>query len=416
MDLKVFPPEELAEGLNIDLPLSKSESNRQLIIAALTGDGCQPAALAECDDTDALLHALNVTSGSVNVGAAGTAMRFLTAFYACRPGVDLLLDGSERMRQRPIGALVDALRTLGAEIDYAGAEGFPPLKIRGRVLQGGDVAIDASVSSQYISALLMVAPSMTHGLQLHLRGQVASTPYIHMTLQLMASAGIHADFDEDRGIIHVPHGSYQTGMPTVEADWSAASYWFALAAIGAEAITLNGLRAKSLQGDSAVERLFQVTGLRTERVAPNQLRLELTPDAGSQLEADMSATPDLVQTLAVVCCLLYIPFRFTGCESLRIKETDRMAALQMELSKLGYIIEIQEPDTILWRGAHFDPGEEIEPINTYDDHRMAMAFAPAAFYFPGLQINNAQVVTKSYPRFWADLTKAGFTLEEVPHD
>lgn len=416
MDLKLFPPEELSEGLTINLPLSKSESNRQLIIAALTPQGKHPSPVADCDDTDAMLNALSATSGTVNIGAAGTAMRFLTAFYACQPGVNITLDGSERMRQRPIGPLVEALRAAGADIEYAGIEGFPPLHIRGRQLEGGEVTIDANISSQYISAILMVAPTMTHGLQLHLRGQVASTPYIHMTLQLMAAAGIEANFDTDRGIVSIPHGTYRPGMPPIEADWSAASYWFAIAAIGAETISLTGLRPKSLQGDSAIEQYFRVTGLRSSLSSEGTFTLTLTPDAGSQLNLDMSATPDLVQTLAVTCCLLYIPFRFSGCESLRIKETDRMAALQMELSKLGYIIEIQEPDTILWRGARFEPDEQIEPINTYDDHRMAMAFAPAAFYFPGLQINNAQVVTKSYPNFWSDLTKVGFTLQEVTHD
>ncbi len=412
MDLKIFPPEELVQT-PVALPLSKSESNRQLIISALTKDAERPQPVADCDDTDALQGALGITSGRVNVGAAGTAMRFLTAYYACTPGTDILLDGSERMRQRPIAPLVDALRSLGADIDYAAREGFPPLHIRGRMLDGGTVELDASVSSQFVSALLMVAPTMQHGLRLRLRGQIISTPYITMTLSLMAAAGVKSDFDEDAGVISVPYAEYKPGLPSVEADWSAASYWFEIAAISAEQIALKGLRLKSLQGDAAVRRLFEVTGLQSEFDSEGFLNLQLTPDAGSQLLVDLSDNPDLAQTLAVTCCLLALPFRFEGLQSLRIKETDRLSALQMELSKLGFITDIHDSGTFTWHGARFDPGETIDPIETYQDHRMAMAFAPAALFFPGLQINDAQVVSKSYPQFWNHLRAVGFTIEEV---
>lgn len=415
MDLKIFPPEEL-NSAPVALPLSKSESNRQIIISALTPGASMPCPVAECDDTDALLAALSDAGGHVNIGAAGTAMRFLTAYFACKPGSDVTLDGSERMRQRPIGPLVDALRALGADIDYAGAEGYPPLHIRGRVLDGGSVELDASVSSQFVSALLMVAPTMVHGLELKLRGTVISRPYIDMTLSLMAAAGVKGEFNENTGAITVPNGVYSSGLPPVEADWSAASYWFEIAAISAEEVTLQGLRRKSLQGDYAVCRLFAVTGLQSKFASNGDLRLNLTPDAGSRLEVDFSDTPDLAQTMAVTCCLLMLPFRFTGLESLRIKETDRLAAMQMELSKLGFITDVEDSGTLTWSGARFDPGEVVEPIATYQDHRMAMAFAPAALFFPGLQICNAEVVSKSYPRFWHDLRAAGFTLEEVVPD
>lgn len=412
MNLKIFPPEELTAA-PVALPLSKSESNRQLIISALTRGARMPQRVAECDDTDALRGAIGLTSGRVNVGAAGTAMRFLTAYYACTPGIDLILDGSERMRQRPIAPLVEALRSLGADINYEAEAGFPPLHIRGRALEGGNVELDATVSSQFVSALLMVAPTMRCGLRMHLRGQIVSTPYIKMTLSLMASAGVKCEFNEDTGIISVPFAEYQPGLPSVEADWSAASYWFEIAAISTEAVALRGLRPKSLQGDAVVRRLFEVTGLRSKFDADGNLQLQLTPDAGSQLPVDLSDNPDLAQTLAVTCCLLALPFRFEGLQSLRIKETDRIAALQMELSKLGFVTDADEEGTLVWRGTQFDPGEQIEPIATYQDHRMAMAFAPAALFFPGLQINDAQVVSKSYPQFWNHLRAAGFTIEEV---
>lgn len=412
MDLKIFPPDSLIPSV-IELPLSKSESNRMLIISAMSPQGKSPSRMADCDDTDAMLLAIDRRQGCVNIGAAGTAMRFLTAFYAVTPGTDIELDGSERMRQRPIGPLVDALRRLGCDIDYLGKEGFPPLRIKGRMPEGGEATIDGSVSSQFVSALLMAAPAMEHGLKLTLEGRVVSRPYIDMTLALMRQAGIDARYDEDTQTAAVTNGRYSLSLPEVEADWSAASYWFAIAAISAEPVTLKGLRKESLQGDSAVAKLFEVTGLGHRWLGNGDLMLQLTPDAGSSLSLDLTETPDIVQTLAVTCCLLGLPFRFTGVESLRIKETDRLAALQMELSKLGFIIDIEEPGTLLWRGARYDPGEEEIAIDTYEDHRMAMAFAPAALFYPGLQINNAEVVTKSYPRFWADLRRVGFITEET---
>lgn len=412
MNLKIYPPEMLNE-VPVTLPLSKSESNRQLIISALTPGTQRPEPVAECDDTAALLRGLEVTHGDVNIGAAGTAMRFLTAYYAATEGTDVTLDGTERMRRRPIAPLVDALRALGADIDYAGEAGFPPLHIRGRRLEGGRVEMAADVSSQYVSALLMIAPAMTRGLELQLQGTVMSRPYIDMTVGLMGEAGVTVAVDENTQTLSVAPGEYRAGMPAVEADWSAASYWFEIAAISAEPVMLKGLRRQSLQGDSAVARLFEVTGLGANFAADGTLELCLTPDAGAGLQADLSGNPDLAQTLAVTCCLLQLPFRFTGLETLRVKETDRLAAMQMELSKLGFITDVPDAGTLLWAGARFDPGENPEPINTYDDHRMAMSFAPAALFFPGLQINNAEVVSKSYPGFWDDLRSVGFTLEDA---
>jgi 3-phosphoshikimate 1-carboxyvinyltransferase len=414
MNLRIHPPEEMIDS-TVELPLSKSESNRMLIINALTPGHSALNRVAHCDDTQAMINALAAPSSAteVNIGAAGTAMRFLTAYFAAQPGRTVTLDGSERMRRRPIAPLVDALRALGANIEYVGEEGFPPLRIHGTTLRGGAVAIPASVSSQFISALLMVAPVMEQGLQLTLEGQIASRPYIEMTLGLMQRAGVNSTFSDVTGVITVEHSAYAPTLPPVEADWSAASYWLEIAAVSSGFVTLKGLRPHSLQGDSAITRLFEVTGLRCNWADDDDLELAVTPDVGAQLQADFTHTPDVAQTMAVTCCLLDIPFRFTGLQSLRIKETDRLAALQMELSKLGYILDIPEEGELMWNGNHFDPGEVIEPIATYDDHRMAMAFAPAALFYPGLQINNAEVVSKSYPEFWDDLRQAGFTLEEV---
>jgi len=409
MNYRIYPPEELIET-EITLPLSKSISNRALILDALTPDAVHPE-VAKCDDTDVMLSALaDPAAESIDIGAAGTAMRFLTALMAASEGRTVTIDGSDRMRQRPIGPLVDALRKLGADIDYAGQEGFPPLTIRGRRLTGGSISIDSSVSSQYISALLMIAPVMEHGLELTLEETVTSRPYIEMTIGMMRARG--AVVEASPSCIKVAPGTYVAVDESVEADWSAASYWFEIAALSSGFITLRGLRGKSLQGDAAVAKLMEVTGLSHEWQPDGSLELLPTPDPGARLVADMSGTPDIVQTLAVTCCLLAIPFRFGGLHTLRIKETDRLAALSDELIKMGFPIETDGDDEIMWDGRRY-PVYEAPAIDTYADHRMAMAFAPAALYFPGLQINDVEVVSKSYPGFWDDLRQAGFTLEEA---
>lgn len=411
MDAIIWPPEAPVEA-TLRLPLSKSESNRLVIIRALTpGGGPSAGGLSDCDDTAAILAGVSALPGAtVNVGPAGTAMRFLTAYFAAGPEMDVTLDGNERMRQRPIGPLVDALRQCGARIDYLGEEGFPPLHITGQALQGGCVEIDATVSSQFISALMMVAPAMEQGLTLRLRGEVASRPYIEMTARLMRRAGASVELEEQT--VTVAHGQYEPTEQSAEGDWSAASYWFETAALSAGFVTLGPLYDKSLQGDSRIAELMKVTGLTTERTAADTLELVPTPDPGSRLIADMAATPDIAQTMAVTCCLLGIPFRLTGLQSLAIKETDRLAALQTELGKLGFLVESPAEGVLQWTGVRFNIGEEPEPIDTYDDHRMAMAFAPAAIFYPGLRIRGAQCVSKSYPRFWAHMESAGFTIEK----
>lgn len=396
----------------IDLPASKSISNRVLLLNALCATPGRLSNLAQCDDTDAVLSALAQPDASeVNIGAAGTAMRFLTAYFATREGREVVIDGTERMRQRPIGVLVDALRQLGADIEYVEAEGYPPLKITGTRLRGGALTVSGSVSSQYITAILLIAP-VIGGIALTIEGEIMSRPYIDMTLALMARYGVKAEWRDN--VIHVPAGEYTALDFTVEADWSAASYWWAMQAIVPQSrISLKGLDPQSLQGDSRIAELMSQMGV-TGNWCGRYLDLRSNGGMGCCCStfADLSGTPDIAQTLVVMLCLMGRPFRITGLRTLRIKETDRLEALRTELRKLGYVVKVEGDDAISW---HFETtAAEASPhICTYHDHRMAMAFAPAAIRFPGLIIDDAQVVSKSYPLFWEHLRQAGFKIEEV---
>lgn len=413
MDYRIFPPEELPEAI-IDLPLSKSISNRVLIINALAGGSGTVARVARCDDTDVMLAALDSSDDTVSIGAAGTAMRFLTAYFAATPGRTVTLDGSERMRCRPIAPLVDALRTCGAHIEYVGEEGYPPLRIEGTALAGGEISLDGGVSSQFVSALLMIAPTMADGLKLHIKGDVVSQPYISMTLGIMAEWGV--DAQREGNMISVPHAAYTPVAYTVEADWSAASYWYELQSFSFGTIGLRGLnKACSMQGDSALQDIYRSFGIVTEESDefPGVLDLMADPDLTPRFEADFSAVPDIAQTVAVSCCLLGIPFHITGLKTLKIKETDRLEALRRELMKISFVVDIDD-SSIAWEGARCRvDGNSPVAIDTYDDHRMAMSFAPVAWYVPGLIIRNAEVVSKSYPDFWAHLRSAGFIIEEI---
>lgn len=394
---------------DVSLPLSKSMSNRALIMARLAGKKAPTFDVADCDDTEAITKALAATpeDGAINIGAAGTAMRFLTAYFAATPGSDVTLDGTERMRHRPIAPLVDALRKCGADIQYAGEEGFPPLKIKGQRLRGGDMEIDASISSQFISALLMVGPTFDSPLHLTLKGQIASLPYLDMTIEMMHRRGI--DIEREHQHVDVKPGTYTAlAQSDIERDWSAASYWYSIGALSAGWITLEGLTLPSLQGDSALARIFEKLGVITN-IEDGNAELSASPEVFSRIDADLSDTPDIVQTLVVACCMLGVPFRFTGVASLRIKETDRIEALVKETAKFGCIINVENADTIRWDGKRL-PIYALPQVDTYSDHRMAMAFAPAALYVPGLVIRDRDVVSKSYPTFWDDLEKAGFTL------
>lgn len=410
MNYRIIAPRRI-EG-EIDLPASKSISNRVLLLNALCATPGRLSNLAQCDDTDAVLSALAQPDASeVNIGAAGTAMRFLTAYFATREGREVVIDGTERMRQRPIGVLVDALRQLGADIEYVEAEGYPPLKITGTRLHGGALMVSGSVSSQYITAILLIAP-VIGGITLTIEGEIMSRPYIDMTLALMARYGVKAEWREN--VIHVPAGEYTALDFTVEADWSAASYWWAMQAIVPQSrISLKGLEPQSLQGDSRIAELMSQMGV-TGNWCGRYLDLRSNGGVGCCCStfADLSGTPDIAQTLVVMLCLMGRPFRITGLRTLRIKETDRLEALRTELRKLGYVVKVEGDDAISW---HFETtAAEASPhICTYHDHRMAMAFAPAAIRFPGLIIDDAQVVSKSYPLFWEHLRQAGFKIEEV---
>lgn len=410
MNYRIIAPRRI-EG-EIDLPASKSISNRVLLLNALCATPGRLSNLAQCDDTDAVLSALAQPDASeVNIGAAGTAMRFLTAYFATREGREVVIDGTERMRQRPIGVLVDALRQLGADIEYVEAEGYPPLKITGTRLHGGALTVSGSVSSQYITAILLIAP-VIGGIALTIEGEIMSRPYIDMTLALMARYGVKAEWREN--VIHVPAGEYTALDFTVEADWSAASYWWAMQAIVPQSrITLKGLEPQSLQGDSRIAELMSQMGVMGNWCGRY---LDLRSNGGvgccCSTFADLSGTPDIAQTFVVMLCLMGRPFRITGLRTLRIKETDRLEALRTELRKLGYVVKVEGDDAISW---HFETtAAEASPhICTYHDHRMAMAFAPAAIRFSGLIIDDAQVVSKSYPLFWEHLRQAGFKIEEV---
>lgn len=409
MDYRIFPPDELIET-EISLPLSKSESNRALIMNALTPGAGVLEDVAQCDDTDVMLKALSSAGDKVDVGAAGTAMRFLTAYFAAIPGRRVTLDGSERMRQRPIGPLVDALRGCGAHIDYLDQEGFPPLAIEGRELDGGTVSIDATVSSQFVSALLMVAPTMSRGLDMVLNGEPSSLPYILMTLSMMERRGISCR--RIPGHIMVERGEYHAVGEPVEPDWSAASYWYELSSMGSAYISLPGLRLESLQGDAACAKIFERLGVMTNEGDDGVLEVSPSPDMYGRVDIDLSDTPDLAQGLIVACAALGVPFHITGLGSLAIKETDRLEALHTELLKLGVETEIIGKHSMVWEGRRM-PVFEMPQIDTYQDHRMAMAFAPLATLIPGIVIKDVEVVSKSYPRFWDDMRHAGFVIADA---
>ena len=420
MDYRIFPPDGILEA-RVVLPLSKSISNRALIINALTAGAAPLPEVAVCDDTDAMVSALEAESGTVNIGAAGTAMRFLTAYFAATTvRSEVIIDGSERMRQRPVGPLVEALRACGADIEYIGEEGFPPLRIRGQKLTGGDISIPASVSSQYISALLMVAPCMGRGLTLKLEGEIMSVPYIRMTLAMMKQRGAEVEFDERDGIVKVAPGGYDPSRPLpVEADWSAATFWYEIVALTAGWVTLaGGLKADSLQGDAAACGVFGRLGVSTswEDVEDGDAELSGNPDADARLDMDMRDTPDMVQAVVVACAMLGTPFTLSGLDSLRIKETDRLEALRLELLKTGIAVEITtdvlKGITMSWDGFRH-PITAAPEFDTYKDHRMARAFAPVAIFIPGIVIRDAGVVGKSYPGYWDALREAGFEIEEV---
>jgi 3-phosphoshikimate 1-carboxyvinyltransferase len=401
----------------INLPASKSISNRALIIYALSGGRHLPQNLSDCDDTEVIIDALRYMPEEINIKAAVTAMRFMTAYLSVMRGTHVLT-GTERMKHRPIGILVDALLKLGADIEYVGEVGYPPLRITGKSLNGGLLEIPGNVSSQYISALLMIGPMLKEGMTLRLLGDIISRPYIDLTLWTMNEFGAEAEWTS-ADTIEVKPKPYKSRDYFIENDWSGASYWYEMMALSDDPeseIRLLGLMDGSKQGDSITRYIFSLLGVKTKFESkkagiPQTVTLKKNGRCVPRLEFDFLSCPDLAQTFVVVCAAKNIPFRFTGLSTLKIKETDRIQALKQEMRKLGFVLEDQNGSELLWDGERCEPTIE-QGIDTYEDHRMALAFAPFAQKQDGLLINNPQVVTKSYPHYWEDLQQAGFQIEE----
>ena len=488
--MTVVPRFPLKLNASLALPTSKSLCARALVVNHLCEQPVHLEGLSDCDDTQAILQGLEALRNSedaplrVDIGAAGTAMRFLTALFAATPQLDVVITGSQRMQERPIGALVTALQAAGADVSYVEKKGYPPLRIRGKQLEGGSLALPSNISSQYVSALLMIAPTMRRGLQLELEGKVASAPYIRMTMQVMKAFGVESKWENN--LISIESGqryartlsshcggtekTAQTASYTIECDWTAASYWYEIVALHpdkAARVLLRGLREASEQGDAVCARWFEALGVTTtftaegailekstkspqvtrkcdnstsednelssqtddnfcesnECLSKTDCRLSQATSNSSQaichssqtnhssykdappLLLDFTAAPDLAQTFVVTCALLSRPFHFKGLESLRIKETNRIAALIAELQKLGKHIEAIGEGELRYTAQDDSPHAQAITIATYDDHRMALAFAPAALLFPQLSIEHPEVVAKSYPHYWRDLSE-----------
>lgn len=474
--MTVVPRFPLKLNASLTLPTSKSLCARALVINHLCQLPVPLVGLSDCDDTQAILQGLEALRNSedaplrVDIGAAGTAMRFLTALFAATPQLDVVITGSQRTKERPIGALVTALQAAGADISYVEKEGYPPLRIRGKQLEGGTLSLPSNISSQYVSALLMIAPTMRRGLQLELVGKVASAPYIRMTMQVVKAFGVEAKWEKN--IISIESGqryartlsshyettkeTEQAASYTIECDWTAASYWYEIVALHpdkAARVLLRGLREASEQGDAVCAKWFEALGVTTTFTAEGAVLEKSTKSPQATLECDNStsednelssqtddnfcesnedvpqttshssqadyfycknatplwldfaAAPDLAQTFVVTCALLSRPFHFKGLESLHIKETDRIAALIAELQKLGKHIEAIGEGELRYTAQNDSSPAHSITIATYDDHRMALAFAPAALRFPQLSIEHPEVVAKSYPDYWEHLSE-----------
>ncbi|MCX2586347.1 3-phosphoshikimate 1-carboxyvinyltransferase [Pedobacter sp. MR22-3] len=410
------------KNINTEIQLtgSKSECNRALIISALSNKLVKVDNLSNAADTvtlDGILTALREDSELktedsrlVDVGPAGTAMRFLSAYLSAKNG-NFLLTGTERMKKRPIGILAEALKTIGADISYAESDGFPPLNINGPLNQKtAEVKIKGDISSQYISALLMIAPILPQGLTLEIEGELTSRPYVDMTLDMLAEVGIQHSWTGNS--ITIEPQAFKAGTLIVEPDWSAASYWYSIAALADEAeISLPALKDKSLQGDSQIQKIMKIFGIATEKTEKGISISNLGLSLETNQALDLKTCPDLAQTVIVIAAVLGKNMSFTGLETLKIKETDRIAALQNELAKIGVTLtEDNLVYTLNTDELHFP--EKIT-VATYEDHRMAMAFAPLALLISEVEIEDMQVVEKSYPHFWEDLKKAGFDVKEI---
>lgn len=410
MNIKAARQNNIVSG-EITITGSKSETNRLLLLQALYPD-LRISNASNSDDAQAMAKGLKAENkATVNIHHAGTAMRFLTAYFAANPNKEVVLTGSERMQERPIKILVDALRQLGADIIYLKEDGYPPLSIKGKALNKNKVSLNANISSQYISALLLIAPKLSNGLQLTLEGKITSVPYINMTLSLLQEIGVTTSFSDNKISISPLKNISKPITITVESDWSSASYFYsilALSGVGSQ-VTLSSYKPNSLQGDAVLSKIYKQFGVETV-FNRNTITLKKQHNNMPELiNLDLANAPDIAQTIAVTCFGLGIKCYLKGLHTLKIKETDRLEALKAELSKLG--AQVKTTASELYLEASNKINENIA-IATYNDHRMAMAFAPLALKVP-IIINDAEVVTKSYPNFWNDLKQLSFTISEL---
>tara|TARA_Y100000782_G_scaffold110592_1_gene137282 strand:+ start:26413 stop:27645 length:1233 start_codon:yes stop_codon:yes gene_type:complete len=386
----------------VKLPGSKSLSNRALVIEAIANQGKFVKNVSNARDSELMAALVKLNTGKLDCEMAGTTLRFLMAHYAAKPGVEVILTGHDRLLLRPIKALVEALKALGADISYVRNPGFPPVKILGQKLEGGETTITGKISSQFISALAMIAPNFEKGLTIKIEGDLVSAPYLHMTLELMRHFGAEAKFENNA--VKITNQCYIMKPYTVESDWSAASYWYAFAALSPEsAITLRNIRKGSLQGDAVCSELFHTFGVETIEKGKDITLQSSGEEAPASIEMNLLATPDLAQTLAVVIAAKKMKAKLTGLQTLQLKETKRLTALKNELEKFDVKVDVIDNKELEIDATNFMPNK-VE-IETYNDHRMAMAFAPLALVCDEVTLTNPDVVGKSYPNFWKELEK-----------
>lgn len=409
MRLQLSAPQDKKLQKTIQITGSKSETNRSLLLQALFPN-VRIENLSNSDDGEVMQKGLKKTSGEVDIHHAGTAMRFLTGYFASQEGKEVILTGSQRMQERPIKVLVEALRNLGARIEYVKEEGYPPIKISGKKLDKDKVSLPANISSQYISSLLLIAPSLKNGLELELVGKITSVPYIKMTLSLLEQIGVGTSF-EGNTIKVEPKETVQDTTLVVESDWSSASYFYSIVALCevGTTIQLSSYKKDSLQGDSVMAEVYKDFGVETTFGDHTITLTKTTDEIPKQVEYNLSNAPDTAQTISVTCLGLGMGCHLTGLHTLPIKETDRLAAMQTELSKFGAKVDIDAESLTL------QPTSSLKSdvaVDTYNDHRMAMAFGPLAVK-ASFRVNDAEVVSKSYPDFWNDLSTLGFGVAEV---
>lgn len=409
LKLKLSFPSDKKITKSVAITGSKSETNRSLLLQALYPN-IKIQNLSNSDDGEVMQKGLAINKGIVDIHHAGTAMRFLTAYFASQAGKEVTLTGSQRMQERPIKVLVEALQSIGADITYTKNEGYPPIQIKGRALDKSEVSLPANISSQYISALLMIAPSLPNGLKLDLVGKITSVPYIKMTLGLLRQIGVESHFDGNM-ITVLPKPTVEESTLVVESDWSSASYFYSIAALSevGSQIELSAYKENSLQGDSVLSTIYRDFGVETT-FADNKILLKKARECELETVAyDLANAPDIAQTISVTCFGLGMGCHLTGLHTLPIKETDRLGAMKTELEKVGATVDIDHESLTLKPSTRIVSGASID---TYHDHRMAMAFGPLGLKTT-LNVNDAGVVSKSYPDYWKDLETLGFQVENL---